>query len=63
MPVLSPLPGTLAPVSTPPPPTVQEGDTAPDFAAPDQDGNVVRLSDLRGRHVVLYFFPKAETPG
>ena len=50
-------------MSTPPPPLVQEGDMAPDFAAQDQHGNVVRLSDLRGRHVVLYFFPKAETPG
>ena len=50
-------------MSAPPPPIVQEGDTAPDFAAVDQDGESVRLSDLRGRHVVLYFFPKAETPG
>ena len=39
------------------------GDLAPDFALPDQDGNPVRLSDLRGRPVVLYFYPKADTPG
>jgi thioredoxin-dependent peroxiredoxin len=39
------------------------GDQAPDFTLPDQDGNPVRLSDLRGRRVVLYFYPKADTPG
>ena len=42
---------------------VAEGQEAPDFTLPDQDGNRVRLSDLRGRLVVLYFFPKADTPG
>jgi peroxiredoxin Q/BCP len=39
------------------------GDPAPDFELPDHDGNSVRLSDLRGRPVVLYFYPKADTPG
>jgi peroxiredoxin Q/BCP len=39
------------------------GDPAPDFELPDQDGNPVRLSDLRGQTVVLYFYPKADTPG
>jgi peroxiredoxin Q/BCP len=39
------------------------GEPAPDFELPDQDGNPVRLSDLRGRRVVLYFYPKADTPG
>ncbi len=39
------------------------GDTAPDFELPDQDGQPRRLSDLRGRPVVLYFYPKADTPG
>ncbi len=39
------------------------GDTAPDFTLPDQDGNEVSLSGLRGRNVVLYFYPKADTPG
>jgi peroxiredoxin Q/BCP len=39
------------------------GDTAPDFELADQDGNPVRLSDHRGRHVVVYFYPKADTPG
>jgi peroxiredoxin Q/BCP len=39
------------------------GDTAPDFTLPDQEGNDVTLSGLRGRNVVLYFYPKADTPG
>jgi peroxiredoxin Q/BCP len=42
---------------------VAEGQDAPDFTLPDQDGNRVTLSDLRGQPVVLYFFPKADTPG
>jgi peroxiredoxin Q/BCP len=41
----------------------QAGDTAPDFTLPDQDGNDVTLSGLRGKTVVLYFYPKADTPG
>jgi len=42
---------------------IEQGDTAPDFELPDQDGQPVRLSDFRGRPVVLYFYPKADTPG
>jgi thioredoxin-dependent peroxiredoxin len=42
---------------------IQPGDPAPDFELPDQDGRQVRLSDLRGQAVVLYFYPKADTPG
>ena len=42
---------------------VSEGQEAPDFTLPDQDGDEVTLSDLRGQPVVLYFFPKADTPG
>ena len=42
---------------------VTEGQEAPDFTLPDQDGNEVTLSELRGQPVVLYFFPKADTPG
>jgi thioredoxin-dependent peroxiredoxin len=42
---------------------IEEGQQAPDFTLPDQDGNDVTLSDLRGRPVVLYFYPKADTPG
>jgi peroxiredoxin Q/BCP len=42
---------------------VKEGDQAPDFELPDQGGNPVRLSGLRGKTVVLYFYPKADTPG
>jgi peroxiredoxin Q/BCP len=39
------------------------GDPAPDFELPNQDGEPVRLSDLRGKRTVLYFYPKADTPG
>jgi peroxiredoxin Q/BCP len=39
------------------------GDLAPDFTLPDQDGEQVSLSSLRGQTVVLYFYPKADTPG
>ena len=39
------------------------GTKAPDFALPDQNGEDVRLEDLRGQPVVLYFYPKADTPG
>ena len=42
---------------------VAEGQEAPDFKLPDQDGSDVTLSELRGQPVVLYFFPKADTPG
>jgi len=42
---------------------IHPGDMAPDFELPDQDGDPVRLSDLRGGKVVLYFYPKANTPG
>ena len=39
------------------------GDLAPDFTLPDQHGHPVTLSELRGQNVVLYFYPKADTPG
>jgi peroxiredoxin Q/BCP len=39
------------------------GDKAPEFSLPDQDGNSVALKRLRGRQVVLYFYPKDDTPG
>lgn len=42
---------------------LQPGDSAPDFTLPDQNGDPVTLSKLRGRNVVLYFYPKADTPG
>lgn len=42
---------------------IEIGDVAPDFELPDQHGDRVKLSDLRGRPVVLYFYPKADTPG
>jgi peroxiredoxin Q/BCP len=42
---------------------IEEGAKAPDFTLPDQDGSEVTLSDFEGRTVVLYFYPKANTPG
>lgn len=39
------------------------GDHAPDFALVDQDSTLRRLADFRGKKVVVYFFPKADTPG
>ena len=39
------------------------GDAAPDFVLPDQNGSSRSLVEFRGRWVVLYFFPKADTPG
>jgi peroxiredoxin Q/BCP len=42
---------------------VKEGDAAPEFEARDAEGNTVRLSDLRGQKVALYFYPKDDTPG
>lgn len=39
------------------------GDTAPDFAVKTHEGSTLRLSDLRGQHVLLWFYPKADTPG
>ena len=41
----------------------QAGDPAPDFSLPADDGRTVKLSDLRGKKVVLYFYPKDDTPG
>jgi len=42
---------------------VQEGETAPDFALKSDRGTEVKLSELRGKPVVLYFYPKDDTPG
>lgn len=42
---------------------IEQGQVAPDFELPDQDGRTVKLSDLRGKPVVIYFYPKADTPG
>lgn len=42
---------------------LQQGDSAPDFTLPDQGGDEVTLSELRGQWVVLYFYPRADTPG
>ena len=42
---------------------LQPGDVAPDFTLPDADGNQVSLSSLRGKRVIVYFYPAAMTPG
>ncbi len=42
---------------------LKAGDAAPDFTLPDQDGRELSLTTLRGRPVVLYFYPRADTPG
>jgi thioredoxin-dependent peroxiredoxin len=42
---------------------LEPGDKAPAFTLPDQDGNKVKLSDFKGETVVLYFYPRADTPG
>ena len=42
---------------------LKEGDKAPNFESTDQEGNKVKLSDLSGKKVVLYFYPKDDTPG
>ncbi|MBK6586807.1 MAG: thioredoxin-dependent thiol peroxidase [Acidobacteria bacterium] len=42
---------------------LKEGDKAPDFTSKDQNGNDVSLSDFAGKRVVLYFYPKDDTPG
>ena len=39
------------------------GDSAPDFEVRDHRGNTVRLSDQKGKTIVLWFYPKADTPG
>ncbi len=44
-------------------PEVQPGAAAPAFSLPDQAGEPVSLSDFKGRKVLLYFYPKADTPG
>lgn len=42
---------------------LQTGDKAPEFSAKDQSGNEVKLSDFKGKKVILYFYPKDDTPG
>jgi peroxiredoxin Q/BCP len=44
-------------------PKLKRGDTAPDFSLRDQRGKTVKLKDFRGKKVVVYFYPKADTPG
>ncbi len=45
------------------PPVLEPGTAAPEFSLPDQDGTTVNLTDLRGHWVLLWWYPKASTPG
>ena len=42
---------------------IEEGKKAPDFTLSDQDGKKVTLSEFKGKDVIVYFYPKADTPG
>jgi len=42
---------------------LEPGDRAPTFTLPDQNGDLVKLADLKGQTIVLYFYPRADTPG
>jgi peroxiredoxin Q/BCP len=42
---------------------VKEGAKAPDFSIPNENGETVSLGDFKGKNLVLFFFPKADTPG
>jgi peroxiredoxin Q/BCP len=44
-------------------PRLEKGDTAPLFELKDQNGNTVKLSDYKGQKVLVYFYPRADTPG
>ena len=44
-------------------PLLNVGDMAPDFEVPNQDGKLVSLSQFRGKHLVLWWYPMADTPG
>ena len=48
---------------TPAPMALQVGDVAPEFSLPDQNGDAVSLASFRGKRVVIYFYPKDDTPG
>lgn len=42
---------------------IEEGKPAPDFSLQDTDGNVVSLTDFKGTNVIIYFYPRDDTPG
>ena len=43
--------------------TLKQGDAVPDFTAKDEQGNTISLSDYRGKKLIVFFYPKASTPG
>jgi len=59
----TPTTSTPDPNAPPMPPQPEVGQMAPDFALPDDEGNTRRLTDARGRWLVLYFYPKDDTSG
>ena len=56
-------PATFSAMAKKQPTKLEPGDRAPAFTLPDQDGNKVRLSEYKGSKVLVYFYPKADTPG
>lgn len=42
---------------------IKIGNLAPDFSLPDESGKTIKLSDFRGKKVIVYFYPKDDTPG
>ena len=56
-------PGMIVAMATTPPIQLEEGDKAPAFHAATQAGGQVALKDFKGKHVVLFFYPKDDTPG
>ncbi len=53
----------LALVGATPAVAIEAGQVAPDFSAKNQDGKMIKLSDLKGKPVLMYFYPKDDTPG
>lgn len=43
--------------------TIQEGKSAPAFSLPDENSSMISLADFKGKHVILYFYPKDNTSG
>ena len=58
-----PAPGMIVAMAITPPIQLKEGDKAPAFQGATQAGGQVTLKDFKGKHVVLFFYPKDDTPG
>ncbi len=53
----------MEPLEGPHMPLIEAGAAAPSFSLPNQDGTVVKLDDFTGRYVLMWWYPKADTPG